>query len=330
MRVDGRLGSDGTDEVDLLGRVRDVILASNDVCDAVPDVLHRRCKVVGRTPVGPNEHEILELIVRKLDAPAHGVLPGRNTFVRHPKTNGAFVLVGLSLLDEPARDFRAIGEAIELERHLAVPVQSEPAQRVLDLLGRLRDFAARVGVLDSEPELAALVPREEPVEERGPHVADVEEPRRARGHADANGHAVRLLACCSAPIAQEGSRRRSPRAPTWAPRPCSSSSRARAPGASRTMIQRISRPFARNVRRQASRRSCMPSTSSTSLRPTTTSTARAWRRCGRRSTRPAPSTLTASFSMSAPTSVLASRPGWNGSCRRSSRFLTAPTTAPGC
>ena len=75
----------------------------------------------------------------------------------------------------------------------AVPVEPEPAQRVLDLLDRLRDLAARVGVLDAEPELAAVVAREEPVEEERAHAADVEEAGRARSHADADADIVGCL-----------------------------------------------------------------------------------------------------------------------------------------
>ncbi len=70
----------------------------------------------------------------------------------------------------------------------AVPVEAEPAQRLLDLVDRLRHLAARVRVLDPEPELAAVVAREQPVEEEGAHAADVQEAGRARSHADADGH----------------------------------------------------------------------------------------------------------------------------------------------
>src|SRR5207248_11290506 len=67
-----------------------------------------------------------------------------------------------------------------------VPVEAEPAQGVLDLLGRLRDLAAGVGVLDAKAELAAMMAREEPVEERGPNVPDVQKTSGAGRHANAN------------------------------------------------------------------------------------------------------------------------------------------------
>ena len=83
-------------------------------------------------------------------------------------------------------------EPVELERHVAVPLEPEPAQRALDLLRGLGHLAPGVGVLDPQEELTPLVAREEPVEERRAHVADVEEPCGARSDADANGHGSRL------------------------------------------------------------------------------------------------------------------------------------------
>src|SRR5204862_5817596 len=127
-----------------------------------------------------------------------------------------------------------------------------PAQRLLQRRGGLGHLAARVRVRDSQPELPALVPGEQPVEEGGANVPDVQETGRARSHTDANGHAVRLLPCSSAPIAQAESRRRSTRPWTWAPRRCSFSHRARAPGAFRTTIQTTSLAFASGERRPGS------------------------------------------------------------------------------
>ena len=77
---------------------------------------------------------------------------------------------------------------VELERHRPVPVDPEPPQRALDLLDRVDDLAARVGVLDPQPALAALLAREEPVEEERADAADVEVTGRARRHADADAH----------------------------------------------------------------------------------------------------------------------------------------------
>src|SRR5439155_25087688 len=102
----------------------------------------------------------------------------------------ALVLVRLPLGNQRLRAVAAALHAVELEGDLAVPVEPEPAQRLLDLSGRLGDLAARVGVLDPQVELATLVAREEPVEERGVDTADVQEAGRARREADADTHGV--------------------------------------------------------------------------------------------------------------------------------------------
>ena len=82
--------------------------------------------------------------------------------------------------------------SVELERDLAVPLEPQPPQETLDLLRRFGHLAAGVRVLDPQEELAPLVAGEEPVEERRADVTDMQEPRRARRHADTNGHGSRL------------------------------------------------------------------------------------------------------------------------------------------
>ena len=151
-------------------------------------VLERRGEVVGRPAVRADEDEILELGVRHLDPAEDDVVECGRALVGHAEADRALVLVGLALLEQPLGDCARVVHAVELERDLPVPVEPEPAERLLDLLGRLVDLARGVGVLDAQPELAALVPGEEPVEERRAHVADVEEPGGRRSHADADGH----------------------------------------------------------------------------------------------------------------------------------------------
>ena len=188
MRVDGRLGADGADEVDLLRRVRDVVVSADHVCDAVPDVLHRRREVVRRTAVGADHDEVLELGVRELDASANHVVPRRRPLVRHPKADRALVLVRLPLGDEPPGELAAVVHPVELEGVVAVPVEPEPTQGRLDLVDRLRDLTARVGVLDPQLELPAVVPGVQPVEDGRPNTADVEHPGRAGRETDTNRH----------------------------------------------------------------------------------------------------------------------------------------------
>ena len=288
VRVDRELGAERLQDQDLLRRVRDVVVAADHVRDPVEPVLDRRGEVVGRAPVGADEDDVLELLVRELDPALDGVVPGGRALVRHPEADRALVLVGLALRDEAARLLLAALDPVELEGRLAVPVDPEPAQRPLDLLDRLRDLAARVGVLDPQQALAAAPAREQPVEEEGADAADVEEAGRARRHADADAHGLaRLSTCCSAPTAQAGSRARSTTRSRSAPTPCSSSRRARARGASPSTRRRISPGSASGATRRASARcSCTRSTSATSRRRTGRSTPRAARRCARPSTPP--------------------------------------------
>src|SRR4029453_8635659 len=144
------------EDLDLLGRVRDVILAANDVGDPVQPVLERRGEVVRRPPVAPDEHEVLDLVVRVVDPTADQVLPPRRPLVGHADADRSLVLVRTALVEEALRLFATPVHAVELEGELAVPVESEPAERLLDLLGRLGGLPARVRVLDAQAALSPL------------------------------------------------------------------------------------------------------------------------------------------------------------------------------
>jgi hypothetical protein len=69
------------------------------------------------------------------------------------------------------------GELIDL---VAVPIEPEPTHPVEDRLDRRLGRARAVGILDAEQELAAMMPREEQVEQRGARAANVEIAGRRR------------------------------------------------------------------------------------------------------------------------------------------------------
>jgi len=186
--VDGNLGAERLQHADLLGRVGDVIVAADDVRDAVEPVVERRGEVVGRAPVGAQDDEILQLLTRDFDRAAHRVVPAGHANVRHADPDRALVLVGLALLEQAACLDLAALATVELEGDRPVPVEAEPGERLLDLLGRLGDLAAGVGVLDPQVKLAAEVTGEKPVEKRGANATDVEEAGRRRSEADFHGH----------------------------------------------------------------------------------------------------------------------------------------------
>ena len=167
VRVDRHLAADGADDVDLLRRVRDVVLAADHVRDPVPDVLERRGEVVGRPPVGAEDDDVLDRLVRDLDAAADDVVPAGHALVGHPEPDRALVLVGLALGDEPV-GAASRQSSIRSSWNVCGPSQSRPSQRSDSWIWSTASATSRdgVGVLDPEPELAALLAREEPVEER--------------------------------------------------------------------------------------------------------------------------------------------------------------------
>jgi hypothetical protein len=73
--------------------------------------------------------------------------------------------------------------AVGLEDDLAVPVDPQRAQVVELLLGRAGDHAALVEVLHPHEEARPGGPREQPREQRGAQVADVQRAGRARREA---------------------------------------------------------------------------------------------------------------------------------------------------
>ena len=74
-----------------------------------------------------------------------------------------------------------------------VPVDAQPAEAVEDRRQRRLDVALLVGVVDAQDELAAVPAREQPVEQRRAHAADVQEARSGWARsacADAWHHAI--------------------------------------------------------------------------------------------------------------------------------------------
>ena len=87
-----------------------------------------------------------------------------------------------------------------------VPIEPEPPQAVEYAFDHLRRRPAGIGVLDAQHEHAAVTPRKQPVEERGPGAADMQiagrggrEPDSRRGHrADSRAPTYFTIACMTA------------------------------------------------------------------------------------------------------------------------------------
>ena len=193
VRVYGRLPSERGEHGQLFRRVGDVVVTADHVRHAVDPVVDRVREVVRRPPVGADEHPVLELLCREHDAAFDRVLPGDHALVWHAQPDRAVVLVCRPLVDQSPGLCQCPVRPVELEARQPVPLDPEPAQRALDLRRRLGDLARGVRVLDPEQALTTVAAREEPVEEERPDAADVEEPRRRGGHADADAHRSWML-----------------------------------------------------------------------------------------------------------------------------------------
>src|SRR5688572_17732598 len=71
---------------------------------------------------------------------------------------------------------------------LARPGQPQPAEVAADALGEFLGRALRVRIVEAQPERAAGLAGEQPVEQRGAHVANVQAPGGARRKADGDRH----------------------------------------------------------------------------------------------------------------------------------------------
>ena len=99
-------------------------------------------------------------------------------------------MIGMAVGQHLARDLGVTGGARELVGDLAVPLEAEPRQPVEDRCDRGLGGAGAVGVLDAQQERAAVMAREQPVEEGGARPADMQEAGRRRGEAGDYGHFI--------------------------------------------------------------------------------------------------------------------------------------------
>ena len=83
----------------------------------------------------------------------------------------------MTAIEHPVRDLGMSGPELRLIIFVPVPIEAEPRHSVEDCVDRFLGRAGLVGILDPQEELAAVVAREEPVEERRPRSPDVEEAR---------------------------------------------------------------------------------------------------------------------------------------------------------
>src|SRR5581483_10442311 len=111
------------------------------------------------------------------------------------------VVVGGAARDQLVDGALVVAEALRLKERPLVPLQIEPLEAVQDRRERGVDVALLIGVVDAEQVFAAVAPREQPVEERRAHAADVEKPGRRRRESRAYRHDTLSPGLASAEIA---------------------------------------------------------------------------------------------------------------------------------
>ena len=81
----------------------------------------------------------------------------------------------------------------KLRDGLAVPVQPKPFQALVNRLHDVIGGTLAVGILDTQQEFSAVMPRKQPVEQRGADTSDMEEPGGRGGETGDDGHGYRHL-----------------------------------------------------------------------------------------------------------------------------------------
>ncbi len=203
----------------------------------IVDVVHDHAEVVGRRAVGAHEDPVVELLVLEHDGAVDEVVHDGGAGVGDAQAQGAGgepavpaaagvaerllarlgrLALGVELLGRAVAVVRAaglhqprgrrpvqieaLGLAIAGRRRPLVPVEAEPPERVDDELDVLVGRARAVGVLDAQDEDAAVVAREQPVEQRRAGAADVQVAGRARREPYAHLPAHRPRTTCTTSV----------------------------------------------------------------------------------------------------------------------------------
>src|SRR5712671_2081541 len=168
-----------------------MIFATDNVGNFHLEIVHDIDKVKDRVAVAADDDKVrlLEFPVGKLAR--HGAgnqIIHHDRLARHLETNRTITLVRQARIEKLPAPLPVILGALRLEVRALIVVQAEPFQTVEDSIERLFSVARGVGVFDAQYERAAGMARVEPVEQRGAHTANVEEPGRAGSETDTNIH----------------------------------------------------------------------------------------------------------------------------------------------
>ncbi len=222
------LGTERVIDVDLPRRVVDVVVAADHFSDAHVDIVDHHGEVVGRPAVGTEDHQIVQLVVRPLDAALDLVVEHHRAFARIAETDhamGIFTerLVAVAVIAVVARllALRDRGLAHGLDLRLAlvgvvrlagshqfighllvtiqplglvkrtfIGIQTKPVHGIENRLHRGIGRALAIGILDAQDEFAAATARFQPAVQCSAGAADMQETGGAGSEAGADGHGV--------------------------------------------------------------------------------------------------------------------------------------------
>ena len=215
-------------EQNLLGRVRNMIGAADDVGDPHIHVVGDHAQVVGGTAIGAQQHEVFQFGVGELYSAENGVVEKRAARLGHGKADGrglscspaagaffarnlaagsfvawraacggcsraallqfflgAKAIIGVSGGYEFRRILAVHFDALSLMVGAFIPVEAEPAHALQNALDHFRGGALEIGVFNAQDQGPAIVPGEQPVEQRRAGSAHVQITSRRGCEADA-------------------------------------------------------------------------------------------------------------------------------------------------
>ena len=197
--------------LDVLEGVLHVVVAADDVGDALRDVVEHVGQVEDRRAVGAHDDEVLRVLRLLAHAALDQVVILDDALLRHPEDDAlalaALVLpVGQAAAEQLLGHLQVARPLAGLVKDLAVPVQPQPPHAIQERPDGLRGGALKVGILHAQQERPAHVPREKPVEDRRADVPDVHLARRRRR--ETNPDLLYHVKTLSRAVYQKSSRRK--------------------------------------------------------------------------------------------------------------------------
>ena len=190
-----RLRAEGSVEVEMLPRVRQVVLAAHDVGDLHLDVVHHMGEVEDVAAIRPPDRHVRFFGRCEIHITAHHVrhrdghaaeLEADRSVLLHIGATRCFELCQILVIDRLALALEIRAVVASRLRPL-IPVEPEPSQPLRDRLHRRRRVARLIGILDAQNERSAVLASQQPVEQRRARATDVKKAGGRGREADAKG-----------------------------------------------------------------------------------------------------------------------------------------------